>query len=103
MINLKNKKILITGAHGFLGKNIVEQLLNIGCGEEITIKKLVELVTQIIGFTGLIKWDETKPDGQPRRKLDTEKARKEFGFIAKTPFEKGLIAEIDWYKQQYLK
>lgn len=77
--------------------------INIGCGEEITIKKLVDLVTQIIEFTGLVKWDGTKPDGQPRRKLDTKKARKEFGFVAKTPFEKGLRVEIDWYKQRYLK
>lgn len=64
--------------------------VNIGAGFEISIKDLVGLIVKLIGFQGKIVWDTTKPDGQPRRMLDTSKAEKEFGFKAKTPFEVGL-------------
>lgn len=77
--------------------------VNIGAGFEISIKNLVELIAKLTGFKGEIIWDETKPDGQPRRMLDTSKAEKEFGFRAKTPFEEGLQKTIEWYKRVYLK
>jgi len=71
--------------------------VNIGAGFEIKIKDLVNLIAEITGFKGEIVWDNTKPDGQPRRCLDTTKAEKEFGFKAKTKFEKGLKKTIKWY------
>lgn len=71
--------------------------VNIGAGFEITIKDLVELIVKLTGFKGKIVWDASKPDGQPRRMLDTNKAEKEFGFRAKTNFEEGLKKTIDWY------
>jgi len=73
--------------------------VNIGAGFEITIKDLVELIAKLTGFKGEIVWDASKPDGQPRRMLDTSKAEKEFGFKAKTGFEEGLKKTIDWYTQ----
>lgn len=71
--------------------------VNLGAGFEISIKDLVELIAKLTGFEGKIVWDTTKPDGQPRRRLDTSKAEKEFGFKAKTSFEEGLKKTIDWY------
>lgn len=71
--------------------------VNIGAGFEISIKELVGLIVKFTGFRGKIIWDKTKPDGQPRRCLDTLRARKEFGFKAKTKFGAGLKATIDWY------
>jgi GDP-L-fucose synthase len=76
---------------------------NLGAGFEIKIKDLVELIAELTGFEGEIRWDTTKPDGQPRRCLDISKARKEFGFKAKTPFKEGLRKTIEWYKEQRLK
>jgi GDP-L-fucose synthase len=72
--------------------------VNIGAGFEIAIKDLAELINKITGFKGKIIWDKTKPDGQPRRCLDTSRAEKEFGFKANTPFEEGLRKTIEWYK-----
>ncbi len=71
--------------------------VNIGAGFEISIKDLTELIARLLKFNGEIKWDTTKPDGQPRRMLDTSKAEQEFGFRAKTNFEEGLKKTIDWY------
>lgn len=71
--------------------------LNIGAGFEIRIKDLVELICKLTGFAGKITWDKTKPDGQPRRMLDTSKAETKIGFRAKTPFEEGLRKTIEWY------
>lgn len=71
--------------------------VNIGAGFEIKIKDLVELITKLTNFKGKVIWDTTKPDGQPRRCLDTSKAEKEFGFRAKVKFEEGLEKAIDWY------
>ncbi len=71
--------------------------VNLGAGFEISIKDLVELIAKLTGFKGEIIWDTTKPDGQPRRCLDTTKAEKEFGFRAKTDFETGLKKTIEWY------
>jgi len=73
--------------------------VNIGAGFEISIKDLVELIAKLTGFKGKIVWDTSKPDGQPRRCLDTTKAYKEFGFKATTPFEEGLRKTIDWYRE----
>ncbi|MBU2102825.1 MAG: GDP-L-fucose synthase [Candidatus Omnitrophica bacterium] len=71
--------------------------VNIGAGVEISIKSLVELIATLTGFKGKVIWDKSKPDGQPRRCLDTAKAEKEFGFKAKTTFEEGLKKTIEWY------
>lgn len=71
--------------------------VNLGAGFEISIRDLVELIALLTGFKGKIVWDTTKPDGQPRRCLDTSKGEREFGFRAKTPFEEGLKKTIDWY------
>lgn len=71
--------------------------VNIGAGFEIKIKDLAILIRNIVGYKGEIKWDTTKPDGQPRRRLEVDRAKKEFGFISKTSFEVGLRKTIDWY------
>jgi GDP-L-fucose synthase len=71
--------------------------VNIGAGFEISIKDLANKIKKITGFKGKIVWDTTKPDGQPRRCLDTSKAEKEFGFKAKTDFETGLRDAVEWY------
>ena len=73
--------------------------VNIGAGFEISIKELTELIAKLTGFQGKIIWDKSKPDGQPRRMLDTTKALKEFMFTAKTNLTTGLIKTIDWYKE----
>ena len=72
--------------------------VNIGAGFEITIKDLVDLIVKLTGFKGKVVWDTSKPDGQPRRRLDTSKAEKEFGFKAKTNFNEGLKKTVEWYK-----
>jgi len=72
--------------------------VNIGAGFEITIKELAEKIVKLTGFNGRIRWDSSKPDGQPRRRLDVSKAKEYFGFEAKTSFDEGLKATIDWYK-----
>jgi GDP-L-fucose synthase len=72
--------------------------VNIGAGFEISIKDLVELIVDLSGFRGKVVWDTTKPDGQPRRMLDTTRAREEFGFVARTGFREGLQKTIEWYK-----
>jgi GDP-L-fucose synthase len=72
--------------------------VNLGVGREITIRELVELIARLTRFAGEIRWDPTKPDGQPRRALDTSRARKRFGFVATTGFEDGLRRTIDWYE-----
>jgi len=71
--------------------------VNVGTGFEITIKELAEKIAALTGFKGEIRWDSSRPDGQPRRRLDTSRARKLFGFEAKTPFDEGLKATVDWY------
>lgn len=73
--------------------------VNLGSGFEISIKDLVDLIARLTEFKGKIVWDTSKPDGQPRRCLDTSKAEKEFGFKAKTNFEEGLKKTIEWYKK----
>lgn len=73
--------------------------VNLGAGFEITIRDLATLIADLTGFTGEIVWDTTKPDGQPRRCLDVSRAEREFGFRAKTSFEDGLKATVEWYRQ----
>jgi len=73
--------------------------VNLGSNSEISIKDLVRLISKIVGFKGRISWDQTKPDGQPRRKLDSNRALKEFGFKSKTNFTQGLRNTINWYLQ----
>lgn len=73
--------------------------VNLGAGFEISIKELTELIAKLTGFQGEITWDKSKPDGQPRRMLDTTKAFKEFMFTAKTNLTTGLIKTIDWYRK----
>ncbi len=72
--------------------------VNIGAGFEISIKDLVALIAQATDFRGRIVWDTSKPNGQPRRCLDTSRAEKAFGFKAKTPFEEGLRRTVAWYR-----
>jgi len=73
--------------------------VNLGAGFEIKIFDLANKIKKLVGFEGDLVWDKTKPDGQPRRCLDVSKAYKEFGFKAKTPFDKGLKKTIEWYVQ----
>ncbi len=73
--------------------------VNLGAGFEITIKNLAEKIRQLTGFEGKLVWDTSKPDGQPRRCLDTTRAKQLFGFEAQMPFEEGLKKTIDWWRQ----
>lgn len=73
--------------------------VNLGSGMEISIKNLVELIARLTGFNGSIIWDKTKPNGQPRRRLDVSRAEKGFGFKAQVTFEEGLRRTIDWYEK----
>ena len=72
--------------------------VNLGAGCEIRIKDLAEKIATLTGFRGEIRWDPSKPDGQPRRCLDVAKAKEYFGFEAKTSFDEGLRQVIDWYR-----
>jgi len=76
--------------------------VNLGTGHEITIRDLIQLIADLMGYTGEIRWDATKPDGQPRRGLDTSRARDRFGFTARTNFEEGLRRTIAWYESHRL-
>jgi GDP-L-fucose synthase len=73
--------------------------VNIGAGFEITIKDLVEKIVKFTGFKGQIRWDTSKPDGQPRRCLDVSRAQKFFGFKSQMTFDEGLKRTIDWFRQ----
>lgn len=71
--------------------------VNLGSGQEISIKDLTTTICKLMSYNGKIKWDKTKPDGQPRRMLDIQRAKKEFGFKSKTQFNKGLKESINWF------
>jgi GDP-L-fucose synthase len=73
--------------------------VNLGAGREISIRELVQLIAKLTSFEGRIVWDASKPDGQPRRMLDTSRAATGFGFVAKTSFEEGLRRTIDFYRK----
>ncbi len=72
--------------------------VNLGSGEETSIRDLASKIREMVGFEGRVEWDASKPDGQPRRRLDTSRAREEFGFVASTPFDVGLRNTIDWFE-----
>jgi GDP-L-fucose synthase len=72
---------------------------NLGSGYEISIKNLADLIARLTGFQGELVWDTSKPNGQPRRALDTSRAEQFFGFRAQMPFEEGLRRTIQWYQQ----
>lgn len=74
--------------------------VNLGVGREIAIKDLTETICRLMDYKGEIRWDTTKPDGQPRRSLDVLRAEKEFGFRAKTRFDEGVRETIDWYMRE---
>lgn len=73
--------------------------VNLGSGNEISIKDLVEMIARLTGYAGELVWDTSKPNGQPRRGLDTNRAKEYFGFEAKMTFEEGLKNTIAWYRQ----
>jgi GDP-L-fucose synthase len=72
--------------------------VNLGSGEEISIRDLAERVREAVGYTGVVEWDTTRPNGQPRRKLETSRAWNRFGFRAETTFDEGLRETIEWYR-----
>jgi GDP-L-fucose synthase len=74
--------------------------VNLGSGSEITIRDLVLLIQSLTGYSGKIRWDTTKPDGQPKRRLDVSRAKQEFGFTAEMPFREGLKRTIEWFNTQ---
>jgi GDP-L-fucose synthase len=74
--------------------------VNLGNGREVMIRDLVELIAELTGFEGEIRWQASRPDGQPRRRLDVTRAFEKFGFRAQTSLEDGLRRTIDWYEQQ---
>ncbi|MBN1556399.1 MAG: GDP-L-fucose synthase [Phycisphaerae bacterium] len=74
--------------------------VNLGAGFEITIRDLAEKIQALTGFTGTVEWDASKPDGQPRRRLDVSRAKERFGFEAEVSFDEGLRRTIDWYVAQ---
>ena len=77
-----------------------EAPVNIGAGKEISIRELAELIAELTGFTGEITWDESMPNGQPRRSLDASRAKELFGFEARTSLREGLERTIAWYRAQ---
>jgi GDP-L-fucose synthase len=77
--------------------------VNLGAGFEITIRELAELIGELTGYDGEIAWDATKPDGQPRRSLDTTRAKEYFDFQAATPFKDGLKRTIKWWRERVVQ
>jgi GDP-L-fucose synthase len=88
---------IVLGAERYNGADPV----NLGVGAEITIRNLVTTIARLTGFNGDIRWDATRPDGQPRRALNTARAREYFGFASGTPFEEGLERTIKWYTESF--
>lgn len=76
-----------------------DEPVNLGTNEEMPIRDLVELICELVGFEGEIRWDTSKPDGQPRRRVDPSRAKDSFGFEAQVDFREGLRRTIDWYRQ----
>ncbi len=74
-----------------------EEPVNLGTNEEMPIRELAGLICELVGFTGELRWDTSKPDGQPRRRVDPSRAKEYFGFEARVPFRDGLRRTIDWY------
>jgi GDP-L-fucose synthase len=88
---------ILTAAEFYNGSEPV----NVGSGQEISIKELAELIARLTGFKGKITWDTSQPNGQPRRALDTQRAYDYFGWRAQVPFEEGLGNTIEWYRQSH--
>lgn len=78
-----------------------EEPVNVGAGFEVSIRELAETVAELTGFKGRIVWDTSKPNGQPRRMLETSRAKKYFGFEAHTPFKDGLKSTVEWYRREF--
>jgi GDP-L-fucose synthase len=76
------------------------EFVNLGSGEEISIRDLVEMICSLAGFEGTVRWDSTKPDGQPRRCLDTSRALAEFGWRARTSLREGLRKTMEWFQEE---
>jgi len=76
-----------------------EEPVNLGSGTEMSIRQLVEQINAACDYRGRVRWDTTRPNGQPRRKLDVQRAEREFGFVASTTFAEGLRKTIEWYKR----
>ena len=74
-----------------------DQPVNLGADRELPIRELVEIIVKLVGFEGEVRWDTTKPDGQPRRGVDGSRARDQFGFNAGTTFDEGLRQTLDWF------
>ena len=77
--------------------------VNLGSGEEIMIGELVYMIKELVGYEGEVEWDTSRPDGQPRRKLDVSKAKEEFGFESEITLMEGLVETIEWYKKNILR
>ena len=71
--------------------------VNLGANREMPIKELVDRIVEATGFRGEVRWDDSKPDGQPRRRVDAGRAHDRFGFEARTEFDEGLRRTVDWY------
>jgi nucleoside-diphosphate-sugar epimerase len=76
--------------------------VNLGSGEEIAIGELVYMIKELIGYEGEVEWDTSRPDGQPRRKLDVSRAKEEFGFESEVTLMEGLVETIEWFKKNML-
>ena len=87
------RKAIVLAAELYEGTEPV----NLGTNREVTIRETVELIATMVGYDGELAWDPTKPDGQPRRRVDPSRAERLFGWRAQMPFEEGLRATIDWY------
>jgi GDP-L-fucose synthase len=74
--------------------------VNLGAGFEISIKELTEKIAEVTGFRGRLRWDPTKPDGQPRRCLDTSRAERLLGWRAVTPLDEGLRRTVEWFRSE---
>ena len=74
--------------------------VNLGTGDEISIRELASAIADATGYSGEIVWDDSKPNGQPRRRLDVERAKEQFGFSARTPFREGIERTVAWYRAQ---
>jgi GDP-L-fucose synthase len=77
--------------------------VNLGSGQEISIRQLADVIAELTGFQGEMIWDVSQPDGQPRRRLDSSRAEREFGFVAKTGLRDGLARTIDRYRRLSLR
>ena len=74
--------------------------VNLGSGMEISIRELATMIAEMTGFTGGFDWNALQPNGQPRRRVDTSRAEREFGFRAQMPFEEGVRRTIEWYERE---